>query len=475
MKTRLVGFALIVTAACSTETRESAKSELRNLTGSHTRVVWVQQDGSDPYAAGDNLALVGLDSDDGRGERMILGRRASYVKPLLAPKGDRIVVSRRPTHPEGSEILLVNWDGSGLKSLGAGFALAVWSNPADGREWVYIGTDNKKGREYDFATVVRVPIDDSGTREVVWNKSLVSGDTFQVSADGRHAGGLFPWPDAGVAELPNGTLRKFGEGCWTAMSSVRGPMMWYFDGSHRNLTLSDVRSSKRWVVTINRVPGFGNDEVYHPRWTNHPRFMAMSGPYNLGGANQVRSGGAQTEVYVGRFAPDYARIEAWARVTSNAAGDSYPDVWIDRRNSPHQTAPPDGTIGPAAATTGTIDKPGSATTGIPRIVVEARVAKAGAVPTPQSILPYRHALVVNTYEVIKVRDGAYSEKLILVAEWAIRDGRVLPNAHKTPGAVHNLAVERYDAHAELEGERLIQPGDTPELPLYYGVGSGTVR
>ncbi len=103
------------------------------------------------------------------------------------------------------------------------------------------------------------------------------------------------------------------------MSTVRGPIMWYFDGSHRNLTLVDVRSDKRWVVNINKVPGFGNDEVYHPRWTNHPRFVAMSGPYNLGGANQVRSGGAQTEVYLGRFSANYSQVEAWARVTTNAA------------------------------------------------------------------------------------------------------------------------------------------------------------
>ena len=155
--------------------------------------------------------------------------------------------------------------------------------------------------------MVRFPIDNPSAREVVWNKTLVSADTFQVSPDGRHAGGLFPWPEAGVAELPNGELHKLGEGCWTALTSVRGPVMWYFDGAHRNLTMVDIRSDKRWVVNINGVPGFGNDEVYHPRWTNHPRFLVMSGPYNLGGDNQVRSGGTQTEVWLGRFSADYSK------------------------------------------------------------------------------------------------------------------------------------------------------------------------
>ena len=37
--------------------------------------------------------------------------------------------------------------------------------------------------------------------------------------------------------------------------------MWYFDGAHRNLTMVDIRSDKRWVVNINGVPGFGNDAI----------------------------------------------------------------------------------------------------------------------------------------------------------------------------------------------------------------------
>jgi hypothetical protein len=249
--------------------------------------------------------------------------------------------------------------------------------------------------------------------------------------------------------------------------------MWYFDGSHRNLTLVDIRSDKRWVVNINKVPGFGNDEVYHPRWTNHPRFLAMSGPYNLGGANQVRSGGAQTEVYLGRFSADYSKVEAWTRVTSNASGDSYPDVWIDRRGSPHQAAPADGTLGTAAASAAASSQQGPAQASAGRLVVKARLTKAGAIPTPQSIAPYQHALVVNTYEIVSVAEGSYTGKTLLVAQWAIRDRRVLASAHKTTGSVHTLTVERFDAHPELEGDRVISAGDAPDLPLYYEMSSGT--
>ena len=56
------------------------------------------------------------------------------------------------------------------------------------------------------------------------------------------------------------------------------------------------------------------------------------------------------------------------------------------------------------------------------------------------------------------------------AQWAIRDGRLLPEARKLAGAAFTLAVERYDAHPELEGERLISEGPASKLPLYLDVG-----
>ncbi len=70
------------------EEHEAAKPiEVGLLTGSHTRVVWVQDlaDGTDIGAAGDQLLLMGYDSHDGRGER-----------PLLADTGQ---LRQAPHHP----------------------------------------------------------------------------------------------------------------------------------------------------------------------------------------------------------------------------------------------------------------------------------------------------------------------------------------------------------------------------------------
>lgn len=456
-------------AACgaATPAREGAAAEVRALTGSPTRVVWVQGDGTDPFAEGQNLILMGFDTEDGAGERVILGERGNYRKPMFMPRGDRIVFSKRS--PEGNEeTFIVNWDGSGLRRLAPGFAMAVWRDPARGDEWIYAGLD-KEGDNYRI--IRQFTPDDPQATSATWNRSPVSADGFDVSEDGLFAGGLFPWPEAGIADLRRGSWRRLGDGCWTALSEVGRPLFWYFDGSHRNLTIVDVEQDRRWMVAINTAPGFQNPEVYHPRWTNHPRFMTMTGPYDQGGDNQVRSGGAQSEVWIGRFSDDYTRIEAWARVTNNEGGDAYPDVWIDRDKSPHPVRA-SGTIGPARPPVAAGGEKGSpASAAAERLVMTARLVKQGPIPSPRSIAPYRNALVVNVYEVVGIESGLYGEKQILVAQWAIRDGKVLPGAKKAAGSVHRLTAEPYDLHPELEGERLMMDAAVAGLRLYYEVGA----
>jgi hypothetical protein len=111
----------------------------------------------------------------------------------------------------------------------------------------------------------------------------------------------------------------------------------------------------------------------------------------------------------------------------------------------------------------------SAKTGAGRLVLNVRVKRPGTIPNPQSILPYRHGLVVSEFDVMDVIQGTYPEKEIRVAQWAIRDSKVLPGARKIAGAAFTLTVERYDAHPELEGERLLSDSEKSTLPLYYDV------
>jgi hypothetical protein len=442
---------------------EGLAADVRHLTGARTRAVWVQVEGADPRAVRDDFALMAFDTDDGRGARAVLEERGSYLKPMLTSTGDRIVFSRRAGSADDMEVFVVGWDGSGLRRLASGFALATWSDPSDGAEWVHVGTGHE---DSTYATVTRHRLDDVSVAEPVWSETRVGA--FTVSADGRQAAGSFPWPHAGIADLAEGAWQKLGQGCWTDLAPASVPLFWYFDGSHRNVLLVNTESGRRWTASIAGAPGFEGAEVYYPRWTNHARFFAVIGPYNQGGRNQARTGGTQTEVWIGRFSADYTRVEAWARVTDDSWGDSYPDVWIEPDRSPHAMMPR-GFIGPAPG----VVESGTAPAGerdAGRVVVQARLVEPAPIPTPASILPYRNALVVNAYDVVAVMEGRHRGRRILVAQWAIRDGEVLPEASKEIRAEHVLAVELYDAHPELEGERLIQQGEDNRLPLYYDVG-----
>jgi hypothetical protein len=102
-------------------------------------------------------------------------------------------------------------------------------------------------------------------------------------------------------------------------------------------------------------------------------------------------------------------------------------------------------------------------------MIEARLVRPGPIPSPQAIAPYRHALSAGVYDVVKVLEGAYAARQLLVAHWTIRDGRVLADARRTIGTVYRLTLERYGDHPELEGERLVTDRDAPELPLYYEI------
>ena len=77
--------------------KNTAASERSIAGNARMRVVWVQDmgDGRDVFAQGGNLRLMGLDTGDGQGERVILGTVGNYAKPLITPRGDRVVYSDR--------------------------------------------------------------------------------------------------------------------------------------------------------------------------------------------------------------------------------------------------------------------------------------------------------------------------------------------------------------------------------------------
>ena len=76
-----------------TDFNEAAK-DLQKLSGSRTRVVWVQDNSekdNDVRAKGNKLLLMGFDTKDKKGPRPILSTLSNYYKPLITPKGNRVV------------------------------------------------------------------------------------------------------------------------------------------------------------------------------------------------------------------------------------------------------------------------------------------------------------------------------------------------------------------------------------------------
>lgn len=654
------------------------------VTGGPTRVVWTQdfEELRDTLGRGSRLRLMGYDSRAGRGERVILPGPGPMLKPLFTPDGERVVYSLIGENAT----YIVNWDGGDHRRLAEGMAVATWRDPAEGTDWIYLGRERQEDEvfTFSFGRIVRIPLEDSGAEETVWPGPRMAMDNIQLSADGRRACGQFPWPRVGVASFPDGGYERIGTGCWTALAPDNSYIMWALDGAHRNLLMADTRSGDRWMVNVCRAPGVGGHEVYHPRWSNHPRLMVMTGPYTIqDGVNNIGGGGPEVEIHVGRFSEDRRAIEKWVQISDDDHANFFPDLWVrtvDQAPAPAATvalAPatptgvteaawpplrddlvfvwgnrdgdnriktPDGEVrrgdpepaararygryldmdlrrgyfsapGAGQALAEALEKTGSFTyeawltpagegearaviwgvgpsgsapataitieggklclrrrgsgrpvvladwedSGRPRhlavtveegraaayldgvpagaapleplprdtpmgsmmyfggspeggtnwsgfmegialhrraltpeeiadqaragglraagrppprvATVRAELTEASAVPSPADIAPYRRGLVVNEYRVVEVLSGELDAERILVAHWAVMDGRNLETARREVGGRYLLRLESYGDRPELQGERLSMDTDNFLLDIYYDIDS----
>jgi len=323
----LLLFSILFISACNNPTSSDA-DPLEKFAGAHIRVAWVQEQGAgaDTYGFGENFKLMGYDSRDGKKERALLDDIQNFYKPIITPDGKKVVVSSRSRH----EIYLVDFKKGKKKFLGKGVAVDVWQDPDTKKVWVYaLAGDGPENKYFTTHPLVRFPIKKPKKREDVWNKTHLSWSNFDMSRDGKFAGGLFPWPHAGILLFEQDTWKQYGKGCWTALSPDSSAILWVFDGLHRNLNFVNPFTAEFWTTNINTADGIGGFEVYHPRWSNHVRYLTMTGPYVEGeGGNKINGGGQKVEVHVGRFSPDLKTVEEWFQVTHNDRADFYPDVWI---------------------------------------------------------------------------------------------------------------------------------------------------
>lgn len=304
--------------------------EVEKLTGGHTRVVWQRDvvEGRRIDGYGELFVLMGYDSRDGRGVRTILGEKGSYMRPLLAPDGERIVF----TDSTRGKICVVNWDGSGRRDVADGVAGELWRDPETRETWVY-GKAENFGEGFNEAPLVRFRLDNPKEIETIWTKTathITTPGSLQVSADGKKVAANMPWPVSGVAVIPDEAWANNANGCWPGLAPDHSYLSWTFDGRHRNLLMHDPFNNRDWKVNVSKAPGVDNYEVYHPRWSNHAQFFVMTGPYSVGkGNNRLGGGGPQVDIHLGRFNRDFTEVEAWVNISRSDQAEFYPDAWIE--------------------------------------------------------------------------------------------------------------------------------------------------
>jgi len=98
--------------------------------------------------------------------------------------------------------------------------------------------------------------------------------------------------------------------------------------------------------------------------------------------------------------------------------------------------------------------------------VQATLVDLTEVPDPQSILPYRHALIVQEYKISKVTSGTIKDvavgSIIRVARWGVVGSKKTPIADQKKGDVLTLTLEKMSDHPTLDHQYTV---DT--LPSNY--------
>ncbi len=339
---KLIAFATTLSLAASAALAQSAaetSAALKELAdGRPVKLVWIQDAGPTActFSEKPTLKLMGFDTEDGLGERVILDELSQYSKPLITDDGTRVVYG----DPSKGGIFIVDFKGGAPRKILADASfMDVWEDPRDHVEWIYASEKVQRGGK-EVSAIYRHRLDDPSVSELVWDKTGCYH--FMVNGDGRAASGGGDGGNSpqGVFFLPNRFFAQRAGGCWPAMCPDDSLRSWVFTGNHRSIhfCFTTDRSGKgsSWGVRFDRAPGLeikGNEEMYHPRWSNHPRFLTLTSPFSHWQwakeegkiPNEVAAG---VEVYFGKFTEDFHDIERWVKVSHNERGDYWPDAWV---------------------------------------------------------------------------------------------------------------------------------------------------
>lgn len=321
---------------------DTVAGEVRAMTGAHTRIVWT----SENAPKGGGRLIMGLDTDDDKGARALTDLGA-WHRPLITPCGDRVVMNSGGTWiPEGGtwtgatkgsapSVYVVDWGGNNLrKLLDDAIALDTWIDPADGSEWVFVQTGHalrKNGNPVvsDISGTVlpiyRIKIDEPETRVLVWNRCPLEPMTFQVSADGTRAVGVFNRREPSLVELPNGRILVKSAGCWPGMAPDNSYRWFHYIADHQHVNVyAPGGGSKFLPVCVNDADGLREHEALYSRWSNDIRFIVTTAPLRLHQANREPA----PQIYLSQWNADFTGMSKYVAVTANKELNTFPDCWV---------------------------------------------------------------------------------------------------------------------------------------------------
>jgi hypothetical protein len=259
-----------------------------------------------PHANKDSIwRIVAFDTEDGGKKRYLQSEPAMYSHVMITPTGTRVIWSDC-----NGGVWICDWNGENKKKLvEAVLAVGVAENPP-GTEWVY--TVDGAAQPGNYAVLSRYLIDDPSKKEIVWDKTP-SNDKWEFTRDGKAGASGLPWPNGGVAHLPNGTFKNFGVGCTPGVANDLSYAFVMIPNGHRGIILYNANGGSPRQILFAPAPGVAGTPDPQFWWAStvryDPRFFTFGGPH-------PSMTSASGDIYFAAFTPNHDSVAQWVRVTS---------------------------------------------------------------------------------------------------------------------------------------------------------------
>jgi len=147
---------------------------------------------------------------------------------------------------------------------------------------------------------------------------------YEITRDGKWAVSEWGGQNAGLAELPNGNLQVFGQGCNSGLVFDDNLRMFLMFGGHTGIQMYDKGGTNGRYIKFDDAPCRNgvNVEWWHTsgfHWDG--RFFSMSGPWK-GPRND------HGNIIVGQFNDDYTGVKQYIRVTEVPQSEIHSYAWI---------------------------------------------------------------------------------------------------------------------------------------------------